>query len=120
MYQIATKRTCLECSDTIQGRSDKKFCNDSCRNAFNNRANNYSNESIRRINYALRRNRKILEELYAKGKTTIQGSRLRKYGYNFNYLTNYYRTHAGELCVFCYELGLIKKEDDCFNILKEE
>jgi len=120
MYQTATQRTCIECGDTLRGRSDKKFCSDSCRNTHNNRANNYSNESIRKINQALRRNRRILEDLYSRGKTTIHASLLLEKGYNFNYLTNYDRTRTGKFCVFCYELGLLKVDHNQFDILKRE
>ena len=31
--------TCLECGEKIIGRSDKKFCNDACRNSYNNKQN---------------------------------------------------------------------------------
>lgn len=29
-------KKCLECGEKIVGRADKKFCNDYCRNAYNN------------------------------------------------------------------------------------
>ena len=40
-------KTCLECGEPILGRSDKKFCSDLCRNAYNNKANSDSNNFVR-------------------------------------------------------------------------
>lgn len=28
--------TCLNCDKTLKGRTDKKFCDDYCRNSYNN------------------------------------------------------------------------------------
>ena len=33
------EKNCLECGTRIIGRADKKFCNDSCRNSYNNKFN---------------------------------------------------------------------------------
>ena len=34
---MSKQRECLECSTALMGRVDKKFCNDQCRNSYNNR-----------------------------------------------------------------------------------
>ena len=62
------QKLCLECGDRIQGRSDKKFCTDYCRNSYNNKVNKESKNLIRNTNNQLRRNYKILSELNTKGK----------------------------------------------------
>jgi len=33
---IALLRHCRHCSKPVKGRTDKKFCSDGCRNAYNN------------------------------------------------------------------------------------
>lgn len=33
-------RSCLDCGKALVGRADKKFCDDSCRNNYNNRIKN--------------------------------------------------------------------------------
>ena len=43
-------KTCLECGEKIVGREDKKFCSDSCRNAYNNKINKDSTNYMRNIN----------------------------------------------------------------------
>ena len=53
-------RVCRECGDVLQGRADKKFCDDQCRSNYNNKANNNDIAEVRSINSILRRNRRIL------------------------------------------------------------
>jgi hypothetical protein len=54
---------------SAHGRADKKFCNDLCRNNYNNQLNSNSYNLVRNINNILRRNRRIIEELNPSGKT---------------------------------------------------
>ena len=63
------EKTCLDCGNVIHGRADKKFCNDLCRNNYNNQLNSNSYNLIRNINNILKRNRRIMEELNPSGKT---------------------------------------------------
>lgn len=114
------EKQCLECGDTIRGRSDKKFCTDSCRNAYNNRVNNYTNKTIKRVNHILRKNRRILESLNPDGKNTVHGSMLRDKGFNFKYFTNIYTTRAGKNYVFVYEQGFLKLDKDFYTLVKRE
>lgn len=114
------QRNCLECGDTFKGRSDKKFCSDMCRNAYNNRENNYTNNTIKRVNLILRKNRKILADLNPDGKTTVNGKKLRDLGYNFDYFTNIYRTRNGNEYHFCYEQGYIKLDKDFYTLVRRD
>ena len=57
------KKVCLDCGETIKGRSDKKFCNDICRNSYNNKLNSDTTNYVRNVNNILRKNRRVLEEL---------------------------------------------------------
>jgi YHS domain-containing protein len=113
-------RKCLECGDDFKGRSDKKFCSDFCRNAYNNRENNYTNNTIKRINFILRKNRRIMEELNPEGKITVSGKKLRDLGFNFDYFTNIYRTRNGNEYYFCYEQGYIKLDKDFYTLVKRD
>ena len=49
------KKHCLNCSRLITGRSDKKFCSDSCRTMFNNRIYRERNDELIRIDRILMR-----------------------------------------------------------------
>jgi len=55
------KRHCFECGEPLKGRIDKKFCDDACRNSYNNRVNKDTKNLIRNTNNRLRKNYRILE-----------------------------------------------------------
>lgn len=113
------KKTCLECGEKITGRVDKKFCDDQCRNIYNNRNKSDSTNLMRRINNVLRKNRRILMELSPTGKAKIKYSQLLEFGFNFSYHTHQYETKKGTTYFFCYDYGYLKIEDDFVVIVKD-
>ena len=110
-------KQCLYCGNTIKGRSDKKFCDDQCRNSYNNQQNSDATNYVRNVNNILRKNRRILEELNPKGKTNVQRNKLQERGFNFNYYTNSYVTKAGDTYHFCYEQGYLPLDNDWFLLV---
>ena len=111
------KRKCQECGMEYFGRKDKKFCSDSCRNAYNNRLNSDVNNFIRNINNTLRKNRRILAELNPNGKTKIHRDKLVEKGFNFRYYTNTYITKSGKTYHFCYDQGYLELEEQYFALV---
>jgi predicted nucleic acid-binding Zn ribbon protein len=115
------EKLCPECEKPIIGRSDKKFCSDECRSAFNNIKNRSTNNMMRSINSVLKRNRDILLSLNPEGKANIARSKLQNAGYNFSYHTNSYTTKAGKTYYFCYDQGYLLLENDyCSLVVKQE
>jgi predicted nucleic acid-binding Zn ribbon protein len=114
------KRNCLNCGKPIQGRVDKKFCDDSCRNTYNNQQNADSTNLIRNINHTLKKNRNILETLIPKGeelsKTTRE--RLMRMGFNFKFFTHVYQNKKGNQYHYCYDFGYLELEGGWFLIVK--
>jgi hypothetical protein len=114
-------RVCGYCLERIRGRSDKKFCNDACRNSFNNRLNGELNASIRAINSKLKRNRGILKSLLPEDtpfiKLKIQA--LFKKGFLLNYHTHSLQSPKGSVYFFCYEYGYTTKGDDVVVLKKK-
>lgn len=108
---------CPECGDTIKGRSDKKFCSDQCRNAYNNRLNSDRDNYMRKVNNILRKNRRILEKLNPNGKAKTSKKILLEQGFDFNYFTNFYKTKQGKVYYFCYEQGLLPLENNEFALV---
>ncbi len=99
---------------------DKKFCDDHCRNAYNNRINKDSNNLVRNINNRLRKNYRILESLNPKDKTKTSKSRLMERGFDFTYFTNIYTTKTGNTYYFVYDQGYLPLENDYFALVKRE
>jgi len=110
----------LNCCEVIQGRIDKKFCDDSCRNTFNNQKNSNTTNFIRRINHALRKNRNILESLIPEGEEMIKTTKdkLMRKDFQFKYFTHIYETKKGSQYLFCYDYGYLKLEGDWYLVVK--
>jgi len=113
-------KTCLECSEKIIGREDKKFCNDSCRNAYNNKINKDSTNFMRNINNKLRKNYRILLELNSGGKSKTNRSKLIQKGFDFEYFTNVLNTSTGNTYYFIYSQGYRLLENDFYMLVKKE
>lgn len=106
------EKTCLNCQESIIGRSDKKFCSDQCRSSFNNRANSQENSYIKTVNAILKKNRKILADMNPTGKAKVKREDLIQKGFDFKFLTNIYRTKSGNTYFFCYDQGYFKIDNE--------
>lgn len=114
------ERTCLDCGDKLLGRADKKFCNDLCRNNYNNQLNSSSYNLVRNINNILRRNRRIIEELNPTGKTKTNRGKMLVKGFDFDYFTSSFKTQAGARYFFCYEHGYLPLDNDELLLVKSK
>jgi len=114
------KRLCLNCGKPIQGRVDKKFCDDSCRNTYNNRQNAANVNLIRNINNTLKKNRNILESLIPTNEelTKTTRERLTRAGFNFRFFTHSYQNKKGNNYHYCYDYGYLALEGDWFLIVR--
>lgn len=106
------KGKCLECGQTFSGREGKKFCDDVCRSAYNNKRYRKNNSLMRSINRTLAKNRQILENLNPKGKARVAKNTLIQLGFNFSYFTSIYETREGRRYYFCYEQGYFFLDDN--------
>ncbi len=114
------EKKCLECGSQLKGRADKKFCDDACRNSYNNKLNSDTNNYVRNVHYVLRKNRRVLEELNPDGTTKVPRSKLVEKGFDFDYHTNLYTTKAGATYFFCYEYGYLPLEGDMLALVKKK
>ncbi len=105
------KRICPVCKSEFDGRSDKKFCCDQCRNTFNNMQKQEENNFAYQINRVLKKNRQILSELYTKldkpdnERHSVLREKLIKEGFKFDYMTNIYKTKAEKTYFYNYDFG---------------
>ena len=114
------ERYCLDCGTVLHGRADKKFCNDMCRNNYNNQLNSNSSNYIRNINNILRRNRRVMEELNPSGKTNTSREKMIAKGFNFDYCTRIYQTQNGKTYHFSYEYGYLPLDNDELLLVRRE
>jgi hypothetical protein len=116
------KRLCQSCGQVLQGRTDKKFCDDGCRNNFNNQQNSIQNKEIRIINRVLKWNRAILLALLSGGKkpTKVDREYLLLAGFNFRYMTHQEVGQDGQSYQICYDVGLISLKNREYLIVRAE
>ena len=97
-------RTCTHCESKVIGRSDKKFCSDHCRVAYNNIVNKKRNNMVRKVNNILCKNRKILEQLKISGRKEIDRATLSELGFVFSLHTSSKIRSTG-MTYYCYDQG---------------
>lgn len=122
MFITRESKTCLLCGKTFRGRSDKKFCDDYCRSAYNNDQKAVVNNFMRNVNNALGRNRRILENCLGTGMKTanISGEKLLQKGFRFKYHTHIYTAKNGNTYFYCYEYGFMSLGNDRYLVVKRE
>jgi hypothetical protein len=102
-------KTCLSCGKQVQGRADKKFCDDFCRNNYNNLIKADANNFVRNVINSLKKNRRILESLIPEGEemTRCQQEKLNRAGFDMRYHTHSYTNKKGDMYQFCFEYGYL-------------
>jgi predicted nucleic acid-binding Zn ribbon protein len=112
---------CLQCAKELYGRADKKFCDDRCRNIFNNSIRSPKSSLIRDINKILRKNRLIIRTLLKgdKNHIFISKQKLEKYEFIVGLCTSV-SLHHNATIYYCYEYYYSCQEDDLYVIGKTE
>ncbi|MGQ0737990.1 MAG: hypothetical protein ACT4OJ_02920 [Bacteroidota bacterium] len=115
-------KNCLSCGKPVKGRSDKKFCDDYCRNNYNNQIKASDNGVVRLINNTLAKNRRILQSFLPSGKETAKTTRdqLLLRGFSFTYLTHIYTTKTGNVYYYCYDYAYRLLENDWYLIVRKK
>ena len=115
-------KNCLFCDKPVRGRSDKKFCNDYCRVAYNNEIRFISNSQMRDVNSALSKNRRILKDLVPEGEETSKATqeKLLQKGFLFKYITHLSVNKTGKTYYYCYDYGYLPLDKDWYLIVKRK
>ncbi len=112
----------MACGKPVKGRSDKKFCNEYCRNHFNNqrKARHTLNHYVKSVNSILIRNRTILESLLAEDAASIRTSaqKLQLQNFQFSYYTHQQTLSGGKTCYCCYDYGYLPLNNDRYLVMK--
>lgn len=102
-------KTCLSCGNKLSGRTDKKFCNNSCKNDYHNTIHPNGNGVEKMVSAAIRRNRKILQNLFDDGLCKLEKTDLEHFGFSFKGLTGIEEMEKGMMKYFCYEFTISRK-----------
>ena len=114
---------CMHCNKIIKsGRSDKKFCDEACKNAFYNLIKIQEHAEIKRVDLILKKNRRILKKLFNPllAETVVSGESLLKARFEFNFHTHHVitKTFSNEF-IFCYDYGYRELTDGKYKIIRD-
>lgn len=113
--------TCLSCNKPLRGRTDKKFCNDYCRNMFHNKEKSARPYIINKVNRILLRNHQILQNLIeAGGIFCTRREYLMEMGFSFRYITHIKKGRGDTVYRFCYAYGYLEGEKGEVLLIGEE
>ena len=111
---------CRDCGSALNGRSDKKFCDDGCRTSYHNQQNSEKLRDVNYINRVLKRNLRILSTLNPGSKTTLDARILHESGLNLYFYTHIYTVPNGKTYKFCYNQGYTLLKEDKYQLIKKE
>lgn len=104
------QQECLFCKKLLIGRSDKKFCDPQCKSAYQyQQTKNEPERFYNKVDNQLKLNRKILKEYNKGGKVTVRTEVLKTLGFNSKFFTHYWKNTKGDIYLFVYEYGFLKK-----------
>ena len=119
--ETATTRPCLTCGKPVKGRIDKKFCDDYCRNVYNNKSKLEESAFVKSTIAILKSNRKILAGLLGEeGMIKQPKNKLVREGFQFDYHTHQYTNQKGNIYYFCFEYGYLPLDGDWYLIVKRK
>lgn len=117
-------KNCLSCKKILKGRIDKKFCDDYCRNNYNNqlKSNNQNIAYVKQINNTLLKNRKILDSIFPKNEELLKipQQKLLDKGFVFKYYTHTYKNKKDQMYYFCYDYGYLMLENNWLLVVKRK
>ena len=107
------RQECLYCNNKLVGRTDKKYCNLYCKSAYQYKRSKQEPERFyNKVDNQLKLNRKLLKEFNKGGKVTVRSSVLLELGFDPKFFTHYWKNQKGEVYLFVYEYGFLKKTDN--------
>ena len=115
-YKERHGAVCLECGDEIRyGRSDKKFCCDTCKNRWHNRHVHDSRIFRQRVNSALEKNYDILDALRRTTLRDIPMADMESMGFRRRFFTSYRKTSSRDVYM-CYDIRYFVSGDAVTSI----
>ena len=104
-------KTCMACNRRISGRTDKKFCNNACKNEYHNSRKVKLGQTESRVLSSMRKNRMILEKMEITGPVETPVSDLEKLGFDPAGLSGLTIAEDHSVITNCYEFALVLTQD---------
>ncbi|RZJ76754.1 MAG: hypothetical protein EOO45_01190 [Flavobacterium sp.] len=113
----STEKSCNYCKRPLHGRSDQRFCNDTCRNTYNRiklkEARIAEHESVPEIIKVIKKNYDFIKSMHKQpliGEIlSIPAKELQKENFNPKFYTSSFTDEQGTIwnCLFerCYTIG---------------
>lgn len=109
---MRTREKCLQCGSLLKGRTDKKYCDLHCKSAYQYQiAKNGPDRFYNKVDNQLKLNRKLLKEYNKAGKAIVRSKILIRRGFDPNFSTHYWKNQKGDVYLFVYEYGFLKKSE---------
>jgi len=105
-------KVCKSCGKELSGRSDKVFCDVHCKSSFHYRQSiEEAPRFYNQVDNQLKLNRRILKSHNKAGKATVRTNVLEDMGFNPKFFTHYWKNNKGEVYLFVYEYGFLRKKE---------
>lgn len=117
--QTNPKRRCCFCGTELQGRADKKFCDDNCRNNYHYKVRYKDNDDvIKMVNSTLLKCRETLKNLCLGQKTIVEKQLLDDRHFDYELMTNVYKTKGKSEYRVVYDYAYRILNEDEVQIVK--
>ncbi len=115
------KLNCQHCTAAFNGRSDKKFCSITCKNAWHAEHRLATREAVAEIDGYLHRNREILVTMTGNA-SSIELDRLvlTRTGFKYEYHTSTYLNKEGKLYRIIYDYAWLDISDQKILIVRKK
>ena len=105
-------KVCKFCNKPFKGRVDKKFCDPYCKSSYHyQKSKEESPRFYNKVDNQLKLNRRILKKFNKSGKATVRSETIKKLGFNPNFFTHYWKNNKGDVYLFVYEYGFLKRKE---------
>lgn len=106
------QKNCLYCDKVLTGRTDKKYCDLHCKSAYQyQKRKSGPKRFYHKVDNQLRLNRKLLKGYNKAGKSIVRTNLLLDLGFDPNFFTHYWKNQKGDVYLFVYEYGFLKKNE---------
>ncbi len=115
------KRSCIVCSKSLIGRSDKIYCTADCKSYYHHQLKKATKRATINIDKILHHNRSTLLEIMGKNRYSFSISKmaLDKKNFNYTYVTGYHINSKNKLINHVYDFSYIIFSDQKVQIWRK-